>query len=166
MALQPLHETNMRKSCPVCGHEMEEERHVGVECFFDVQEIVPQTTKQPIFVEVDPVKTYWGTTRHYPAGTRDVHIVRDDITQNGLHVVKIDVDQEPSEPIRLLEKNMFNITCCKSCRADFLAIFGRWASGEFAQQSDEMLHTIRNTETASGKIEVLMREDHKTDDDK
>lgn len=116
---------------------MEDQRHVGVECFYDVHEVVPSATKQTVLVEVPEKGRYWGITRRYPPGSRDRHVPSDGASDGGLKVIRVEVVQEPIPEARFLEKALFNVTCCKACRADFLALFGRWASGEFVQPEGE-----------------------------
>lgn len=122
--------------CPVCGGEMEDSRHVAVECFYDVSEVVADAQKSTIFVEVGADAPIWGTTRNYGAGTRDRFVVsegRDTVPPSGpMSVIHVERVPEPIPPIRLAELNSYSVTCCKNCRADFLRIFGRWARGDLA----------------------------------
>ena len=100
--------------CPICQGEMDDTRHVGVECFYAVDEVAPNAEKRPIFREVDADGGYWGTTRRYPAGTKDKHrIVEIRAVES-----KVETDQVPVPPIRLIELSLYSVTCCKSCRAD------------------------------------------------
>lgn len=138
MAAQPCRDSGVVDTCPICGRAMEDQRHVGVECFYDVHEVVPSAVAQTVLVEVPEQGRYWGITRRYPAGRRDRHVPSDGgATASGFKVIKVDVVQEPLPAVRLLEKPLFSVACCKACRADFLALFGRWASGEFAQGGNE-----------------------------
>lgn len=134
----PARGTSNDESCPICKGEMEDRRHVAVECFYDVSEVAPTATKQLILQEVDNDAAYWGTTRRYPAGTRDRHISSDGgVSEHGLKVVKVEVVQDPTPPVRLLEQDLFSVDCCKACRADFLRMFGRWAKGEFVSERNQ-----------------------------
>jgi len=132
------------EECPVCGREMEDQRHVGVECFYDVNEAVPSAKKGTIFQEVDGKSVYWGVTQRYRKGTRDKWIAKDLPNKNGIKQTSMKTKQVPIKPIRLLEKSIYTVACCKACRADFLAMMGRWARGELV--------------TDEGEGEVLVRE--------
>ena len=112
--------------CPVCQGDMEDTRHVGVECFYDVHEVAPTADKRQFFQEVPENGSYWGVTRRYPAGTKDSHR----FVSTGENSSKMETDQIPVAPIRLFENSLYSVTCCKSCRADFLQMFGRWSRGE------------------------------------
>lgn len=122
--------------CPVCKREMEDMRHVGVECFYQVDEIVPQMEPKPIFVEVDANTAIWGTTRMYPAGTRDHHTS----VSTGPHSSRIDIEQLPIDPIRLMENKVFSMRCCKDCRADFLSALKDWADGVSQARMRRLVH--------------------------
>lgn len=119
--------------CPVCEGDMEDTRHVGVECFYDVNEVVPSAEKRPVFQEVSEGASIWGMTRRYPAGTRDKHSTH----KTGESSYKIETAQEPIAAIRLVENQIYSVTCCKSCRADFLDMFGKWAKGELRPRRDD-----------------------------
>lgn len=112
--------------CPICSRRVEDMRHVGVECFYQVDEVVPRMEPTPIFVEVSADTAIWGITRTYPAGTRDHHTA----VSTGPHSSRIVIDQLPIDGVRLAENRMFSIRCCKDCRADFLNVLKRWADGE------------------------------------
>jgi hypothetical protein len=134
----------MENLCPICGKEMEDTRHVGVECFYDVHEVVPDAVKSVIFKEVDEGTTYWGVTRHYPEGTKDNHFVESEgKTEAGFKTTKIGIKQDPIPKIRLLEDSLFSVTCCKSCRADFLWIFGQWAKGELVDFEKSITNLLK-----------------------
>lgn len=123
----------MSDSCPVCKDaDVEDIRHVAVECFYAVNEVAPDAQKLPFFREVPEEGGYWGITRRYPAGTRDDHTTE----QTGESSFAIKTKQVPIDPIRLIEMTMFNVPCCKNCRADFLTMFGRWASGGLVTRSE------------------------------
>jgi hypothetical protein len=96
--------------------------------------VVPEVKEVPIFIEVEPNAVIWGHTRHYENGTRDEFTSSDGgKTPGGFPINKISVKKKPLEnpKIRLRETSMFSLTCCKSCRADFMDILRRWNSGEF-----------------------------------
>lgn len=121
--------------CPICKKKTVDMRHVGVECFYDVSEITNKVQESQIFVEVDEKTAYWGTTRRYPEGTRDhwkvdenyiKKVKLDDGKEIDVDHTKIGIKQLPIGKIRLLEKALFSINCCKSCRSDFLSIFKSW----------------------------------------
>lgn len=124
--------------CPICGGEMEDTRHVMVECFYAVKEIAPTAVPVPFLVEVEEGPSYYGTTRRYPAGTKDrfvstdlppTVISLDDGSTTDVGNIKVDVVQDPIPGARLLEKTGHSVTCCKQCRADFLTMFGAWSKG-------------------------------------
>jgi len=123
--------TDEVKTCPICNREMEDRRHVGVECGYAVNEFVPWAEQILHFVECDEEGAYWGYTRRYPAGTRDEFNVGKVEERDGYTYTKVDTEQHPIDKIRLYEKMVYSVECCKACRADFLAIFGRWARGEY-----------------------------------
>jgi len=119
--------------CPVCQGDMEDTRHVGVECFYDVHEVAPSAEKLKFFQEVPEGAAIWGVTRRYPAGTIDKHrIIRVDENTS-----KIETDQTPLPAIRLRENTLYSVTCCKSCRADFLEMFGKWSKGKLRPRHDD-----------------------------
>jgi len=116
------------ETCPICHREMEDRRHVGVECFYDVKEVVPTAQEHVIFNEVDRKTAYWGITRHYPKGTRDKWFVKKRfVDKNGIKHTETGIRQVPAKPVRLLEKKIFSVACCKSCpdmpkiQADFIS---------------------------------------------
>jgi len=121
------------KICPICKREMEDTRHVAVECFYAVNEVVPNIEEVQIFNEVDENDSIWGITRRYKNGTRDEH----SCVKTGPNSTRIDTKQVPCGDIRLVEMSMFSQTCCKSCRADFLEMFGKWCKGEFVTKEGE-----------------------------
>lgn len=62
------------RTCPIClDADMDDIRHVSVECFYDVSEVAPGASREPIFRGVPEDAAIWGATRHYPAGTRAVY---------------------------------------------------------------------------------------------
>ena len=119
--------------CPVCQGDMEDQRHVGVECFYDVHEVAPMATKRRIFFEVDDKASVWGLTRRYPAGTEDKHRV----VPTGEHSSRIETDQVPVPAIRLCNVTIYDVTCCKSCRGEFLNMFGQWARGKLRERRQD-----------------------------
>jgi hypothetical protein len=128
--------------CPVCQGDMDDTRHVGVECFYEVHEVVPSAEKRPFFSEVEETASIWGTTRRYPAGTKDKRRV----IKTGENSSKIETDQVPIPAIRLYENHLYRVTCCKSCRGDFLQVFGKWSRGELRprrQDDDEANIPVR-----------------------
>ena len=132
------------EKCPVCGKEMEDQRHVGVECFYNVQEAVPSARTSTIFKEVDAKGTYWGVTRRYKKGTKDKWVVTGRSVKNGVPHTRVDTKQVRVKGVRLLEDTLFSVTCCKSCRGDFLRLFRAWSRGEHV--------------TPEGDGEVLVRD--------
>lgn len=121
----------MADKCPICTEEEEDMRHVMVECFYQVDEIVPQSQPTKFFKEVTQDGTYLGLTRRYSEGTRDEHFVEEEtFTEAGNPLTKIGIKQVPIDPIRLLELTGFNLTCCKACRGDFLMMLKDWADGK------------------------------------
>lgn len=126
--------------CPICKGEMEDTRHVAVECFYAVNEIVPEVKEIPIFQEVPEEASIWGITRQYDNGTKDdFSSEHGGYTEGGHPITKINRTQKPLEnpKIRLLEKTMYSLTCCKSCRADFMDLLRRWNAGEFISSPGE-----------------------------
>ncbi len=118
--------------CPVCNGDMEDSRHVSVECFYDVHEVVPEADKSTIFREVEFDAAIWGVTRRYSGGTKDRHVVN----QDG-NVTRITIEQDPVPPIRLVDQSVYSVTCCKACRGDFLRMFGKWARGKLRERRDD-----------------------------
>jgi len=87
--------------CPICGKKMEDSRHVGVECFYDVNEYVMDATKREFFIPVDLHGSYWGVTRTYHNGTVDsfIRIEKDPVTLGGnvIQLAVINRNQIPLE---------------------------------------------------------------------
>ena len=127
------------RDCMVCGEKDDPDiRHVGVECGYMVNEddIVPDAKEEQIFREIPEDFPLWGVSRRYANGTRDefeVETLADTITRGGSRVShsKINTTQVPVPPIRLAQDAVFTITCCKSCRSDFLQVLKRWRNGEY-----------------------------------
>lgn len=132
------------KICPICNREMEDTRHVGVECFYAVNEYIPDVIEVKFMRPVSLTGAYWGITRTYHNGTKDKFIC----TEQEPHIVKLDDGSEytiPSTKIdriqeslpedeqtqRFLEIGVYQMTCCKSCRADFLEMLTSWRKGRF-----------------------------------
>ena len=122
----------MSSRCPICCQEMDDRRHVSVECFYKVDEVVPEAEESKIFVEVNEESTYFGYTRRYKDGTRDeFSSTPDPVKENLTH---LNVEQVPIGDIRLLENTIYTLECCKSCRADFLDMLKKWKQGEFVHR--------------------------------
>lgn len=136
----------MSSICPICKADVEDMRHVSVECFYDVQEFVPDMIEEQIFVEVDDKNTYFGYTRKYENGMRDKFSKHDGgKTPGGTKITKIENNPEPIGPIRLLENHVFRINCCKGCRAEFLQMLADWREGKFfdkRQSRDSMTYEL------------------------
>jgi hypothetical protein len=142
------------ETCPICHKEMEDRRHVGVECFYDVSEAVPETRKLPIFKEVDRKSTIWGITRHYPRGTRDKWFIKKvSVSKEGIKTTHSGIKQVPVKAVRLLEDHLYSVTCCKACRGDFLRLFGQWAKGKFVTPEGDGDIPVREL----GAIKMLTR---------
>ena len=125
------------KKCPICKNETEDMRHVSVECFYAVDEVVPEVKKEQIFTEVKKEGSYWGYTRTYPEGTRDKFITKEKQVKKGeTPVTEITIKQQPVDGVRLLEKDIYSINCCKNCRADFLSVFEQWSEGNFSEDTE------------------------------
>ena len=120
------------ENCPICGKEMEDSRHVSVECFYAVEEVVPRAKKSVMLQEVTKKGSYWGITRRYPRGTRDKWFVAKRGVKKGIKTTKIETRQISAKPVRLLENAIYTMGCCKSCRGDFLRLLGEWSRGEHA----------------------------------
>ena len=88
------------------------------------------------FVEVSPSSIIWGITRTYPAGTRDHFITRNESD----NVLMLETEQVPIDGIRLMERSIFSMRCCKDCRADFLDMLKSWANGQSSARMERMLH--------------------------
>jgi hypothetical protein len=128
------------EKCQVCKKRVEDIRHVGVECFYDVHEIVPKAEKKEFFQEVSKKEVYWGYTRHYPypAGKRDkFHTEDGGKSKYGTPITKVINEPVEIPGIRLLETAVYSIQCCKQCRGDFLAEFKKWACGDFINSNKE-----------------------------
>jgi hypothetical protein len=119
--------------CPICQGDMDDTRHVGVECFYEVHEVAPQADKVIFLKEVESDGFYWGVTRRYPAGTRDKFRT----APTGENSIRLDTEQEPIAAARAVEVPVYQVTCCKSCRADFLRMFGQWSRGALIQRQHE-----------------------------
>jgi hypothetical protein len=145
--------------CPVCNGEMEDRRHVSVECFYDVHEVAPYAEKDTLLQEVPHEGAFWGITRRYPEGTRDKPVVTGTSkTPGGYTVTHIENAQEPIPSVRVIEKPVYTIPCCKDCRAEFLHVFGKWAKGELvcrAEPSPEANIPVRE----NGAIRYITREE-------
>jgi hypothetical protein len=163
--------------CPICEKKTVDMRHVGVECFYNVSEITNKVNESKIFVEVDEKTAYWGTTRRYPEGTRDHWKVDENYTRKvkledgkeiGVDHTKIDIEQLPIEKIRLLEKALFSINCCKSCRSDFLAIFKSWTEGGLIElyELKQRLKNEYDVNNLKSIISMLLRGVYPYEDEK
>ena len=145
-----------QEACPICGREMEDRRHVSVECFYDVKEIVPTATQAVVFQEVDKKTAIWGITRHYPKGKRDsIFIKKRSTNKLGTPVTEWGNKKVPVAPIRLLEKAIYSVPCCKACRGDFLRLFGEWAEGKHATPEGDGDIPVR----INGAIKMLTPEE-------
>lgn len=124
-------------TCQVCGEKnVEDIRHVSVECFYAVSEVAPMAAEGTIFKEVPNDGSYWGTT-YRVTGTMDKHRIDKKTTSpGGYEITHIETDQVEIPPMRLLEQSIYTVRCCKDCRADFLAMFGKWAKGELRASPD------------------------------
>ncbi len=120
--------------CPVCRKMCEDIRHVGVECFYRVNEVAPKMKEQLVLQEVHENAPYWGVTRAYPAGTRDEFSARQKTGEPNTTI--IDTTQVPIPAVRLLEKTLYTIQCCKPCRGDFLELLKKWTNGEFKRKGE------------------------------
>lgn len=117
--------------CPICGNIEDDERHISIECGYEVREVVPDVKEEEFFTEVPDDNTeYWGITRRYKKGTKD----KWNYTQENDHKVNIDIEQVPVKDIRLYENKMFTIGCCKRCRANFLEMFRQWRNNEIIDE--------------------------------
>ncbi|MCX4196792.1 hypothetical protein OMR07_15440 [Methylobacterium organophilum] len=133
------------RTCPIClDAEVEDMRHIAVECFYDVSEVAPEATRKPIFCEVPDDTAIWGVTRRYPAGTRDRFVTEDGgQTEGGTPLIRLRTVQDPIGGIRLAEKETYSLDCCKSCRGTFLTLFGAWSRGEHVRRSEpDEIHNI------------------------
>lgn len=121
--------------CLICGDEMEDRRHVAVECFYNVHEVAPNASKNLVLVEVPEESSIWGMTRRYREGSRDRPVVAaNGVTAGGTPITEVRMEQDPIPPVRLAEKHEFSVECCKTCRAEFLQVFGMWARGEMVKR--------------------------------
>lgn len=118
------------KTCPICKRKMEDMRHVTVECFYAVDEFVPEIEQEVIFKEIPKEGSYWGHSRTYTEGKRDEFDVKHELDEKGREVHKIINNPVPVDDIRLLELAAYRQNCCKECRHDFLVTFKKWADGE------------------------------------
>jgi hypothetical protein len=118
------------EKCPICGKESEDMRHVGVECLYEVNEFVPSAVRETVLSEVPEGKVYLAKTKHFPAGTVDELFVSE--VKGNTTVLK--VKQVPVPAVRLLEKSLFNVSCCKRCRGDFLRLFKAWSEGKHIEK--------------------------------
>jgi hypothetical protein len=118
------------EKCPICGGECEDMRHVGVECLYEIRELVPSAVVETVLTEVPEDIKYLARTKRYPAGTVDSLFVSD--VKGSL--TTIDCKQVPIPAVRLLEKSLFNVRCCKSCRGDFLNLFKAWSEGKHIEK--------------------------------
>jgi hypothetical protein len=146
-------------TCPVCSNKCGDMRHIGIECFYEVDEYVPESEKQIFFKEVDEKSTYWGVTRRYKEGTKD-RIVQGEYEEE--EVIKIITKQEPVDSIRLLEIPLYRVNCCKGCRHEFLSLFSAWFKAKFVQPLASETEGIR--EVTLEELEQL-KEGRKTNSD-
>lgn len=133
------------RTCPIClDADVDDMRHVSVECFYEVSEVAPETRREPIFREVPEDASIWGATRRYPAGTRDRFVTEDGgTTEDGTPLIKMRTVQEPIGGIRLADQEVYSLDCCKSCRSAFLNLFGAWSRGEYARRHEpDEVHNI------------------------
>lgn len=119
--------------CPICRKETKDIRHVGVECNYDVEEIIPDINKKKFYYPISMDKTYWGTTKIYYSGTvgKLEIIPKENITEIVRKQILLPEDEQTQ---RFIEIPVFQILCCKSCRADFLEVFKQWRQGQFCKQ--------------------------------
>lgn len=121
------------EKCPICKRQVEDMRHVTVECFYAVDEIAPQTEQETIFKEVPKENTYLGHTRTYTEGERDNFDVKHELDEKGREIHKINNNPVPVDEIRLLEIAAYRQNCCKNCRHNFLMAFKKWTDGELKE---------------------------------
>lgn len=141
--------------CPICKLEMEDRRHVSVECFYEVNEYVPTAEKSMFFTQVDEGVGIWGHTRRYYDGTRDHH----ESIPTGPNSSRVEVSQVPIDPpdIRLLERQLYSLDCCKRCRHEFLMVFKMWSQGRFIEKYRTTADSMCR-EATKEEIEEMMRE--------
>ena len=152
-------ETNMTADiCQVCGDDGPDMRHVGVECFYSVQELVPDAEEQIFFVEIPDDGTYLGYKRKYPAGVRErFKTDRTSTNERDVETIHMKTVEAPIPAIRLQEISVYSIRCCKSCRAGFLGVFKRWREGEFREGEGEGNIPVR----INGTTRMLTEEEYR-----
>ena len=126
------------RTCPIClDGDVDDMRHVSVECFYDVSEVAPEVRREPIFREVTEDAAIWGVTRRYPAGTRDRFVSEDGgQTEGGTPLIRLRTVHDPIDGIRLVEQEVYSLNCCKRCRGAFLNLFGAWSRGEHVRRHE------------------------------
>ncbi len=146
--------------CPICRREEYESRAIGVECFYSVKEIVPQAKEVHIYGRLKGPGTYvGGTTYRYSGGlVEGFELENTTISESGTptHKYKATLNPAPEDEreVRLLRKSIYYVEACKSCRADFLDLFRRFALGEFVSSSGEGNIPIR----VAGALKHITRE--------
>lgn len=127
------------RTCIVCGDtDVDDMRHVDVECFYHVGEIVPQATPRTVFREVPSQAHPLGRTRRYWEGSADaLRTWRCDNPGPGEADVRVETVEEPLPPIRLVEVTTWGVRCCKPCRGRFLDLFAHWARGQRNPPSEQ-----------------------------
>jgi hypothetical protein len=119
----------IERTCAGCGDaDVDDMRHVNVECFYQVNEVAPQAAPRTVFREVPDGVHPLGRTRRYWAGGADaLRTWRCDNPGPGEDPVRVETVEEPLPPIRLVEVTTWGVRCYKPCSGRFLDLFGEWA---------------------------------------
>ncbi|WP_295822565.1 hypothetical protein [uncultured Deinococcus sp.] len=134
MTLEPTPPAPLDEPCPICGTPTEDMRHVDVECFYKVDERAPHLYARPRFQAVTPGPLYLGSMTRFSGGEALHHRPAADQPEPGVTRYTSAWEPLPEPDITLLEHTVYGIHCCKSCRADFIALFLAWSRGEVRGQ--------------------------------
>jgi hypothetical protein len=142
------------KICPICNEEIEDMRHVTIECFYAVHEVVPQMEQEKIYVEVPMKGNYLAKTYVYKEGIEERVCA---IKKEDEDFIRYEtVEHETKLPIRFVEKQSYISNCCKRCRADFLDVLRKWRNGDFISKEGDGDIPVR----INGAIKMLTREQY------
>lgn len=120
--------------CPICKRKTEDIRHVSVECFYAVDEIIPETEHEVVFKEIPKEGSHLGKTRTYKEGTIDDFHIEEEEREDKTPICHVINNPKPTNEIRLLELNVYRRNCCKSCRADFMQMMKDWSQGNLIRK--------------------------------
>lgn len=124
------------ETCAVCGKKKEDMRHVLVECFYRVSEIVPEMEEVSLYSQIETDKNMLGDAIVIEKAKKS-YLTTDEEKQakeekdNVHHIKRVHEDMELTEPMLLRKFTVYNIRCCKKCRSIFLTLLKSWKNGNF-----------------------------------